>query len=92
MFDFFMPGAIFERVMGSGKIKNKFWGFFWREMLVYLAIVFLIIIVLILTVKGITEMPPLNAVLAMLVMLIPCAVIPVIHFKQLSRTISEEEK
>ena len=92
MFDFFMPGAIFQRVIGNKKIKNKFWGFFWREMLVYMAIVFLIITVLALTVKGITDMPPLNAVLAVLVMFIPCAVMPVVHFKQLSRAVTEEER
>ena len=51
MIDFFMPRAIFERVMGNEKIKKKFWGFFWREMLVYMAIVFLIIAILILTVR-----------------------------------------
>ena len=92
MIDFFMPGTIFERVMSNERIKKKFWGFFWREMLVYLAIVFLIIIVLILTVRDITDMPSLKAVLAMLVMLIPCAVMPVIHFRLLSRTSGEEKK
>lgn len=92
MFDFFMPGATFERVIGNGKIGNKFWGFFWREMLVYMAIVFFIITVLVLTVKGITDTPPLSAALAVLVMFIPCAVMPVVHFKQLSRAVNEEEK
>lgn len=92
MLDFFMPGAIFERVMGNEKIKKKFWGFFWREMLVYLAVVFLIIAILLLTVRGITDTPPLNAVLAVLVMIIPCVVMPVIHFKQLRWTVNKEEE
>lgn len=92
MIDFFMPGAIFERVMGNEKIKNKFFGFFWREMLVYMTIVFLIIAILVLAVRDITDTPPLNAVLAVLVMLVPCVVMPVIHFKQLCRTVGTEEK
>ena len=89
MIDFFMPGAIFERVMSNEKIKKKFWGFFWREMLVYLAIVFLIIAVLILAVRGIADTPLLNALLAALVMIIPCVVMPVFHFNQLRRTIDK---
>lgn len=89
MIDFFMPRAIFERVMGNEKIKKKLWGFFWREMLVYMAIVFLIIAILILTVRDIMDAPTLNAVLAALVMIVPCIVMPVIHFKQLCRTVEK---
>lgn len=89
MIDFFMPRAIFKRVMGNEKIKKKLWGFFWREMLVYMAIVFLIIAILILTVRDIMDAPTLNAVLAALVMIVPCIVMPVIHFKQLCRTVEK---
>ena len=92
MIDFFMPGAIFERVMSNGRIKKKFWGFFWREMLVYMAIVFLIIAILFLMVWDIMATPPLNMALAVFVMLIPCVVMPVIHFNQLHRTGDQEEK
>lgn len=92
MLDFLMPGAIYERVMSNGKIRNKFWGFVWREMLIYMAIVFLIIVILLLTVKDIKNTPPFSAALAVFVMLIPCVVMPVIHFRQLCRTGDQEEK
>ena len=92
MIDFFMPGAIFERVMGNEKIKRKFWGFFWREMLVYMVIVFFIIAILILTIKDIKDTPPLYAVLAVFIMIIPCVTIPVIHFRLLSRMADKEER
>lgn len=92
MIDYLMPETIFERVMNNEKITKKFWGFFWREMLVYMALVFLIIAILLLTVKGITNTPLLNAALAVLVMIIPCVVMPIIHFKQLHRTIDKEDK
>ena len=91
MIDFLMPGAIFERVMGNEKINKKFWGFFWREMLVYMAIVFLIIAILFFKVWDIMATPPLNMALAVLVMIIPCVVMPVIHFKQLRRTADKDK-
>lgn len=92
MFDFFIPAEIYERVIRNDRIKNKFWGFFWREMIAYLAVILVIIGIVLLTVKDIMNTPPLNAALAVLVMFILCVVKPIIDFKLLQGKTDKSKK
>lgn len=86
MLDFVIAEAIYKRVMNDTKIKNKLLGFFWREALIFLAVVAVIMTVIVL----VFSVPLINAVLAVLVLLIPCAVLPVVHFKALNGKIDKE--
>lgn len=86
MLDLFISDAIYKRVMDDEKIKNKFFGFFWREALVFLAVVAVIMAVIVL----VFSVPLFNVILAVLVLLVPCVVLPVIHFKSLNGKIDKE--
>ena len=49
MLDLFFGEKLFDRVMSNPKIRNKFWGYFWRAALVIagsMAVVFLLVFAL----------------------------------------------
>lgn len=99
MFDIFAPietyaREVYDRVMGNDKIKNKFFGYFWRVAAIYAALFGVAFgLVTLLSGGGMWKSIPMAGVLGtVLIVLIICAGYPVVSFRRVSRKSKNAEK
>ena len=84
MFGLLKSAVRYDWVMKNSKIKNKRWGFLWREALIEMAVI-LAFILLCLLIGGIDSISPFQIVLLALLVLVSGIVGPLIMYQIVRR-------